>query len=318
MIPNTAHFIWIGENFHWIYGLSVRSAAVYGGFDKVILHHSHDIFSTPGYSLLDIPNIELRLLNPELVLSKVDRLSQQLIEVYQKLKDSAALSNVIRAAILADEGGVYIDTDTVTIRPFTPLLTSGVFCGSEHIVFSGAYFRSWNPVKGIKALFLTLIRDFYRRIPNGWKHFRKIEKFYGAHVNNAVIGSEPNHPFMLDLLQRIASMPEKWISKNHALGTHLIQFTAADYKESDLVIHPPSRFYAIGPEISEHWFRHNNVTSAEEAIFPDTVLIHWYSSGRLGKKLAPVLNEEYVRQHASDQMFSQLAMRFLPNEKKKS
>jgi hypothetical protein len=318
VIPNTAHFIWIGEHFHWIYGLAVRSAALYGGFDKVILHRSHDISGTSGYSLLDISNIELRMLDPELVFSKVGRLSQQLIDVYHKLKDSAALSNVIRAAVLADEGGVYIDTDTVTIRPFTPLLNSGVFCGSEHIVFPGTYYRSWNPIKGIKALLLTSIRDFYRRIPNGWKHFRKIEKFYGAHANNAVIGSEPDHPFVLDLLQRIANMPEKWITKDHALGTHLIQFTAADYKESDLVIHPPSRFYAIGPEISEHWFRHNNSTSAEEAIFPDTVLIHWYSSGRLSKKLAPALNEEYVRQHASDQMFSQLAMRFLPDGMKKS
>jgi hypothetical protein len=317
VIPNIAHFIWIGENFHWIYGLSVRSAAISGGFDKIILHHSHDISIASGYSLLDIPNIELRSLDPELILRKVDRLSRELIEVYHKLKDPAAQSNVIRAAILALEGGVYLDTDTLTVRSFTPLLTSGVFCGAEHIVFPGSYYRSWNPMKGIKAGFLTLLRDCYRRIPNGWKHFRRIDKYYGAHVNNAVIGSEPNHPFVLDLLQRIANMPEKWIAKDHALGTHLIQFVADDYKESDLVIHPPSRFYPIGPEISEHWFRHNNGTSAEEAIFPDTVLIHWYSSVRLGKKLAPVLNEEYVRQHSADQMFSQLALRFVSNENRK-
>jgi hypothetical protein len=311
VIPNIAHFIWIGENFHWVYGLSVRSAAISGGFDKIFLHHSHDISNTAGYSLLDIPSIELRPLYPERVFSKVDRLGPQLIEIYHKLTNPASMSNVIRASILATEGGVYLDADTVTIRSFSPLLDAGAFCGAEHIVFPGAYYSSWNPIKGIRAGFLTLLRDFHRRIPNGWKYFRRIEKYYAAHINNAVLGAESTHPFMLELLNRITNMAEKRVTKDHALGTHLIQFTAAAYKESDLVIHPPSYFYPIGPEISEHWFRHNNGTSFEEAIFSDTVLVHWYSSVRLGKKLAPILNEEYVRQHASEQMFSQLALRFI-------
>ena len=311
MIPATAHFIWFGPQFHWIYGLALRSAALKGGFERVILHHADDLRATPGWAVLkDTPGVETRVLEPLAVLRGTPDLGASLADLYRKLERPASRANMVRAAILATQGGVYLDTDTVTVGDFQPLLRAGVFCGEERIVFPSRAIWSGKFWLLVRGYFLHRLRDRYRRQPDGWRGFRTIEHRYPRAVNNAVLGAEPEHPFIMDLLEGMVRMPKWRQTVRFALGTHLLQKKVAAYQGDDLVVHPPEVFYPLPPEISEHWFKETDQVRLEEALLADTRVVHWYGSVRT-KELVPKVGPEYVRDLADSQLFSALALAFL-------
>ena len=100
-------------------------------------------------------------------------------------------------AILANEGGVYLDTDTLTLKDFTPLRTENTaFCGAEHIALPSTVKDSRNPLVWARAGLLMAYRDLCRRRERGWQHFRRYEHLFSAVANNAVLASTPNtHSF---------------------------------------------------------------------------------------------------------------------------
>ena len=135
MIPGIAHFIWFGPKLPYIYILGIRSAVLRGGFERVVLHHSDDLSSTPHWdSLTELDSFEARPLREEFLTEAHGELGERLLNLFRELTAPAARANLMRAAILAHEGGVYLDTDTVTWRDVTPLRErAAVFCGEEHI-----------------------------------------------------------------------------------------------------------------------------------------------------------------------------------------
>jgi len=70
---------------------------------------------------------------------------------------------------------------------------------------------------------------------------------------------------------------------------------------------PPSAFFPLGPEISEHWFRLRPRVELDEVVAPETYLVHWYASVRSAPHVAK-LTPEFVRAHAERQLFSALAL----------
>ena len=311
MIPNIAHFIWFGRDLPWIYGLALRSAAVRGGFDRVVLHSSDNIEHTAGWALVqNLADVVNQPLRPESLIGKLDPEYGGLWPLYQKLRQPAARANLIRAVVLALEGGVYLDTDTVTLASFSRCLNSGVFCGREHIVLPHKVMVSRNPAAWLKAGVLLAARDLMRRMREGYKTFRAVERFYAQVVNNAVLGSEPGHPFMLELLGRMLDMPPREQLVRFALGTHLLEKMVDDYRGEGLTLHPPRHFYPLAPEISEHWFRIHRPCTLDDVVTPDTISVHWYASVRT-KKLIPQIDESYIKRHAKEQLFSALALPFV-------
>lgn len=343
-IPPVGHVLWFGRELPWIYGLSLRSAALRGGLERVVLHHADPLAGSPGWRLaLETPGVEARPLRPEEVLEGAGGLGGSLVEVYRRLSQPAARANMVRAALLFSEGGVYLDTDTVTVRPLAPLLGAGVFCGEEHLCLPADLMRSRHPGRWAKALGLLALRDGLRRVPEGYRLFPRVSHLFGQAVNNAVLGGAPGHPLLADLLGGMVEMPQARQIRRYALGTHLLEetvrrwqaaqarvqaqaavgagaeaggespwTTSADQEKHGLLeVHPPPVFYPLGPEISEHWFRLRQEVALPSVLAPQTRVVHWYASVRT-RAIVPRVDAGYVRRHRHDQLFSALVEPLVP------
>jgi len=312
MIPSTAHFIWFGTELPFIYRVGIRSAARRGGFDRVILHHADDLSGSPHWSYLEkTPRFEARKLSPEQLPEMHGALGEDLLALFNLLEKPAARANLMRAAILAHEGGVYLDTDTLTWRDLTPLRErAAVFCGDEHITLPAQFKQSRNPLIHLRVVSQRLVRDVFRRLPNGWRPFRRIEGTFPKAVNNAVFGCEAGHPFVMGLLKHMVEMPPERRLIRFALGTHLLQTRVAEYQEEDLSVEPPSAFYPLGPEISQHWFRKGSAQMLDQMVTPETYVIHWYASVRT-KTVVPTLNPSTIRAQSDQVALCRAAVQFL-------
>jgi hypothetical protein len=160
------------------------------------------------------------------------------------------------------------------------------------------------------ALARMAVRDVLRRLPNGYRAFRRVEDWYPKAVNNAVLGAEPGHPLVRELIARAVRLPAERRRVRYALGTHLLQEVVADYHGDDLGVLPPAAFFPLGPEISEHWFRARHRVELEAALTAETLLVHWYASVRTARYVTKI-DEAYVRAHEKRQLFSALAVRAL-------
>lgn len=316
MIPSVAHFIWFGAQLPWVFSLAVRSAALVGGFDRVILHHEDDLSRSAAWNdLVAIPGFESRRIDVaglDRLFAEIGESGDRLRRIYSQLRAPAARANVLRAAILAAEGGVYLDLDTITVRSLEPLRRAhGAFCGEEHLVWPASLRRQKGLAIHVAGLARAGVRDLHRRLPQGWRRFRRLEPLYPRAANNAVLGAEPGHPFIRRLIAGMLAVPDSRRLVRFALGTHLLQDTLAQMREPDLAVLPPRVFYPLGPEISEHWFRVRKAAPAiDQLISPDTLVVHWYASVRT-KKIVPRIDAAHVREHASRQLFSALALPLL-------
>ena len=154
MIPSHAHLIWFGPDMPFAYALAVRSAAVSGRFERVTLHHDHDLSHNEVVwrHLTETPGFESRRLDRG-VLPLTGELATPLQRLYSVLEKPAARANLWRAALLFQEGGVYLDTDTLTIRDMTPIAVSEAFCGVEPVALlatCGRFHRCIGPTRGSK------------------------------------------------------------------------------------------------------------------------------------------------------------------------
>jgi hypothetical protein len=311
MIPATAHFLWFGEELPWIHALAVRTAAWHGGFERVLLHHADPLASTRWYRELEAtPRVEIKRLFPEELVESAKSVGPGLVDLYRRLSLPAARTNVLRAALLFREGGVYLDTDTVTVASLEPLRReASAFCGTERIAFPGAL-RWWHPIGYASALLRTSVRDLVRRQSDGWRLFRRIESYYPAAANNAVLGSAPGHPLLAELIGRMVKTPRARQLVRYELGTTLLQATLAEHRSDDVVVHEPEVFYPLGPELSEHWFRPTPAPRLGEVLGPATRVVHWYASVRT-RHVVTEADPDYVRSHAPHQLFATLVLPWL-------
>ncbi|HEX6272433.1 MAG TPA: glycosyltransferase [Polyangiaceae bacterium] len=306
MIPGRAHFVWLGERLPFVYALAAASAAKRGGFERVLFHHTDLLDREPAFAFLArAPHVETRLLDPIAAVEQAG--GARLVDCYRELEQPAARSNVLRAALLREQGGVYLDTDTVTLASLSRLRhRGGFFCGEERLVFPKPRGPRWASRLDPRALGRTLARDVCRRLPSGYRHFRRIEHLYRTAVNNAVLGAEPRHPFVEELVVRMATLPRSDRRVRYALGVHLLQSAVAEWRGGGLYVEPPEVFYPLGPEISEHWFREQRGLDLAEVVTPRTLVVHLYASVRIREKLDRV-SPAWVRSHARSEPFSALA-----------
>jgi hypothetical protein len=268
LIPSTAHFIWLGRSLPWLTRLAPVSAAHRGEFDRVVFHHEADLDPTAIQFLSDrIENLELR---------QIPACSDS-----QPGMGPTARSNLLRLRILRDEGGVYLDMDTLTVSSFAPLLDKGFFCGTEAVVFSAAMRRSRNPAKWAGAVGKTMARRICRWLPSGWRFFRKLEPFYEHRPNNAVLGAIAGHPVLSELVARSERRAVLPGIRPKDIGVRLLQELLDEpvfMARSDIETHGPDRFYPLPPDICAHWFRSTDRLSIHEIIATETRSVHWYAS----------------------------------------
>ncbi len=311
MIPRTAHFVWIGREFPWLNVLAIRSAILRGGFERVVLHHTDDLTGSRWWDdLQSTPRFTARRMDPPSYLADCDN-GDALIALYPRLVKPAAKSDILRAAILAKEGGVYLDLDTVTLASLEPLCQEAqFFCGSERIAWPDFVVHSNDWMRKSRSAGLGILRYGFRMVPGGWRGFRRVESLYYVAVCPGIMAGRKGHPLLLDMLHGITEVPADRQNDKSAIGPHLLQKFLRTREYEEIKVHPPEVFYPLPPEISWHWFKPHRNPALDDVLSDRTRIVHWYSSVS-NRGVVRRMSPEFVRENADRQMLSALARPFL-------
>jgi len=315
-IPARVHFCWIGASLPWAYVFAILSAAERSELPEIILHHTDALDDGAELRALQAaPRVRLSRIAPADCLAEAGRglgVGDALWALYQGLDSPVMRADVLRAAILHLQGGIYLDLDTITTASLRPLLASPQFVGSEFIVWPQVVRASRSPLVWARHLALDVLRKLLRRLPHGWKAFRRVEKLYFRGVNNAVMGAEANSPlFRTYLLAMLAVSPERR-TEPYALGPDLLQAVVDRYRQADLIVHEPHVFYPLPPRISELWFRIDRKVELDAVLSAETRVVHWYASVRTKARVA-LIDPAYVRENRERQLYSALVCSCIRN-----
>ena len=306
-IPARLHFCWIGRRLSWPSVFAILSAAGRSGIGDIVLHHTDALDEGAELqALASVPGVRLSPTDAFATLGRTGRLlglGDALAQLYATLERPVMRADMLRAAILYLEGGVYLDLDTITVASLLPLLDAELFVGSERIVWPERVRRSRSPAVWARHLMLDAVRKAFSTLPHGWKFFRRLERFYAASVNNAVMGAVQHSAFLAGLLRAMAAT--RVAGSRTALGPALLQDMAALHAGSGLVIHPPAVFYPLPPEISRHWFRIVARARLDQVLSAETRVVHWYASVR-NAGLVQAITPDSVRSNRHRQLYSAL------------
>jgi hypothetical protein len=315
-IPACVHFCWIGPRLPWAYVFAVLSAAERGGLPEIILHHTDALEA--GAELTALSNaagVTLHRIDAIACLAETGNtlgIGDRLITLYRQIASPVMRSDILRAAILFQQGGIYLDMDTITVASLRPLLDTAQFVGCEYIVWPQFVRASHSPLAWGRSLTLDLVRKAMRRAKNGWKYFRRIERLYYRGINNAVMGAEAGSDLIARYLHAmIAATPERLLQA-YSLGPELLQEIVDRHRRTDLVIHASSVFYPLAPEISEHWFRIRESVRLDAVLSPETRVVHWYASVRTKSRVASI-TPAYIREHRRHELYSALVYSCVSN-----
>lgn len=315
-IPARVHFCWIGPRLPWAYVFAVLSAAARSGLPDVVLHHTDALDDGPELrALQQAAGVRLDRIDPIAWLTDAGRdlgVGDGLAALFNSLKSPVKRTDVLRAAILYRQGGIYLDMDTVTTASLLPLLDAVQFVGCEYIVWPHAVRSSRSPLRWARALSLDLLRKVLRRTARGWERFRWVERFYYRGVNNAVMGAEPNARLFANYLRAMLTLSPERLKDAYALGPDLLQAMVDTYPHDDLTVHDPRVFYPLPPEISEHWFRITDNVRLERVLSPETRLVHWYASVRTKSRVG-LITPKYVNENRQCQLYSALVYASCPD-----
>mgnify|MGYP005992622391 FL=1 len=122
MIPNKLHYVHLshaGRPWKLHHYLSVKSAFVRGGFDKITIWVDEE--PTGDWWELTLPLAVVKKIIPP-------------TEIFGKeITQPAHQSDVIRLQVLLEEGGAYVDTDTIFVKEFKSLLDNKVILGQQGV-----------------------------------------------------------------------------------------------------------------------------------------------------------------------------------------
>ena len=308
-IPPCVHFCWIGPRLPWAYVFAILSAAERSQMRDVILHHTDPLEDGPQLrALKSAARVQLVRIEPLAYLTPIAErlgLEDRLAELYQSISSPLMRSDILRVAILYRQGGIYLDLDTITTASLLPLLDLQVFVASEFIVWPHFVLNSRSPVLWARVITLDLLRKLLRAIPQGWRFFRRIEKFYFRGVNSAIMGAEANAPLLAAYLCAMVQLSPERKLQPYALGPDLLQEIVDRAPGDGLTIQEPQVFAPLGPEISEHWFRHSANPCLNEVLYPETRLVHWYASVH-GRSGVAQISPDYVNAHRANQLYAAL------------
>ena len=159
MIPHNCHFVFglkeQTEEFLFSYYVAVYSAHLVNNPDIINFYYHHEPFGKWWDKLKEIPSIELKKIDiPTHIGNK-------------EIKKTANKADWVRMNILYNEGGIYLDIDTICIKPWKDLLNEDVVLGKElpdgicnAIMFTKP-----------KSKFFEVWLDEYEQYfnPNGWR-----------------------------------------------------------------------------------------------------------------------------------------------------
>lgn len=252
-IPAIAHFVWSGAKLPAVAWLAMRAALDRADLDVVRLHHTdaplaqdplvRDLCGRPGFELVHVHPVKTFALGLD---AAVERRLEGLLG---HLPGPAARSDVLRLCILWSQGGIYLDTDAITLQPLRPLCGERVLCGLERVCLPSAVVHSRSPARWLRAGLLLGAREICTRLPQPDRAFALIEQHYDLACNNAVLGAPPRHPGIELLLRAAASLPEARAMQLYELGPRLLEGVTANAADATFDLQPPHVFYPLAPEV---------------------------------------------------------------------
>jgi hypothetical protein len=306
-IPSRLVFIWFGSRLPVTARIAVRSAMSACRPDETLIVHQ----GLEAGQVEDLVEAGARLVPAGREwFEGLPCGGETAMRLFDDLASPASRANLLRLAVLWREGGVYLDTDTITLRDLYDLRRFDGFCGLEPVALPADLFGSLNPARWLAAGVRLALREGCVRLDSGVDVFRRLERHYPQAVNNAVVGSRPANPFIARAFAEIERMTPSMRARRFRLGTHLMQRLTRNRSGPDMEVLPPATFYPLGPEISAHWFREGSAARLDAFLRPGTRVVHWYSSveERVGLRR---IDEDYIRTHAGRTAFARLAAEHL-------
>jgi hypothetical protein len=277
MIPAIAHVIWLGSALSPVAWLTVRAALARSGL--TVRLHTDQLDLLAGHplvqELLTHDGFELHALTAvaDPALDELDHI----------LPGPAARADVWRLRLLAEQGGLYLDADAITVRDLRPLLMASGFAGLERVALPAAVTDSRNPLRWLKAGALLAVRHVASQLPDPGAAFAPLAPLYALACNNAVLGAEPGHPLLLRLLDRIRQMPRSRALRLYELGPRLLEAETGNVGTPEFHLHPPEVFFPLAPEVCVGYAR-----PATTVTLPaDTFVAHLYDSV-LARRVGPL------------------------------
>jgi hypothetical protein len=311
-IPLRFHFIWMGKNFPFAYRLSVESCRRHHP-DAEIKVHFADPPDNAHWRAVE-QYAEMVPLNEDSLLAALPSTLSSVADVYRGIAGGypAGRSNVLRYLILLRDGGIYLDCDTLTLRPFTPLLNNQGFIGEETVFRAdddrvsgraglellpyGALFGMSYGMAYANARWLgdqKWVNQCDRFLRRGWS-LRKL--------NNAVLGAQAGHPFFTAAVQRI---PQIDPGVRFALGPILMNETWDATHGKGMQRLGENAFYFIPPSQTFRFFLGPAATLPSDAY-----AVHWCNSNH--KELVRTLTPEMILSAKGElPLFYQLASALL-------
>lgn len=123
-IPNHIHFIFLKPKDKSIKFLFIHYIAIYSAWkinnpDKIYFYYDYESDDYWFNKLKEIPNIIFEKINVPTHIGK------------KPLKKTAHKADIIRMQKLYERGGIYMDIDTISVRPYKQLLKNKVVLGKE-------------------------------------------------------------------------------------------------------------------------------------------------------------------------------------------
>jgi len=274
------HFVWMGSRFPYHCRLAVESAVEAMPDADVEVHLIGERPPAPHLDSIEmLPRVHVTEERFEELLEVCPGGAAPYLDLLGRLPagSPASVSNLARLAILLRDGGVYLDTDVVVIRPLDDPEETGAFLGMEQ-VWAGNRSRVSGGLGLVGAVRATpwaaswLLNRASCRLTNG-RFVRDQDvsppRWSRMQANNAVLGAPAESEFISRALERALTVDP---SARCALGPSLLDDMCRG--EPDLVqVMPPSRYYPIPPGQSYRCFE-----DAHFPLPPDTQVLHYVAS----------------------------------------
>jgi hypothetical protein len=311
-IPQRLHFVWIGKSLPLFAQLAMESALSACAGARLTLWVTDPLDAESCKALPRDARFELSRLDAAALFEGADAsLPIALLErLFATLTQPAARANLARLLLLSRHGGVYLDTDTITVRDLAPLYPLGAFCGLEHVIWPLEKRYGISPYRVIGGPLRGVLRDLCARVPRGERLFHVLGGAYPLAANNAVLGFTAHHPFLRHMLLHVSRLAPEELTRRYRLGTHLLQESLASVgKELSVHALSPAHFYPLGPVMSHQYFRRRKHLDADLAhiVTEETYLVHWYAS--VSELLA--YDAERMRRERDLTVFARLCERVL-------
>lgn len=293
MIPLHFHLIWEGKKFPFVNRLAIESLLQIHPEARITLHFGNPPDNEHWNALkgrIEFKEIQLDELLEGLPFAEGIR--QTLSGLASNYP--AGRSNILRYLALHKWGGIYLDFDTITLKPMQDLLALRGFIGQER-VFKCDDDRVKGKL-GINVLWAAPafgLSYVLSRLNHRYVHSKLLDcvdgilqKIWSADkLNNAVLACEAGSPFFKRVLELI---PETDPKIRYNLGPILMNRVWDESGGFELTRLDNKAFYAIAPSQTDRFF------CSAQKLPQDSYLVHWCSSNEKDK--AALLEQSYLSQ----------------------